>query len=129
MWCSGLAFEFGVLAYGLLTLGVCVIISYLILYSSLPFFFSSPFLSSSPFSSIFSLSNLLIFLSNLLIYLLFSSSSVLLLSPLPSIYLPIFPSSSSSLPLLISFYTCRYLDPLIYIPQVSDPACFIGVDG
>ena len=33
---------------------------------------------------------------------------------------------------LISFYTCRYFDILIYTPntkEYSDPACFIGVDG
>ena len=34
---------------------------------------------------------------------------------------------------LISFYTCRHLHTLIYIPDSSknnsDPACFIGVDG
>ena len=48
----------------------------------------------------------------------FSSSSVLLS-----------PTNLSSVPPSHSFYTCRYLHILIYVPGQSDPACFIGVDG
>ena len=86
-------------------------ILYLILYSSPLLIYSFPFPLSSSF--------------------LLSSSSPLL----PNIPFPVYLSSvlssphSFPLPFKYSFYTCRHLDILIYIPQESDPACFIGVDG
>jgi len=93
------------------------ILFYLILYSS---FFCSPLLS------------------------LLSSSDLISPSPIPFYTIP--PSSPSPLflpNLSHPFYTCRYLHTLIYVqsiypfplpiflldPQISDPACFIGVDG
>ena len=57
------------------------------------------------------------------------SSSVLFYSPPFPSPLP-FPIFFSPLP--HSKYTCRYLHNLIYIrshSRISDPACFIGVDG
>ena len=110
--CIGLCF---VLVYRYLRFGVRVgvdvwclcyyILLYYILYSSS---------SSLPFP---------IYLSLFLFYLLlFYLPFPLLLPPLPSI--PFLSSSSSH-----SFYTCRHFLTVIYIPQESDPACFIGVDG
>ena len=81
-----------------------ILLFYLILYSSLLLIYSSSLSSQYSFP-------LLIYYS-----LLFLSSSHL--------SFPSFPTLPSH-----SFYTCRHLDILIYIPQESDPACFIGVDG
>ena len=101
--------------------GVCIIlyiiillyilyILYLILYSSLLLFF---FLLFSPLPH--SLPNL-----PSLLPIIFSSSLLFLSYPLPS-----YPNLSIN-----SFYTCRHLGILIYIPSIShqqsDPACFIG---
>ena len=88
-------------------------ILYLILYSSVLFFYL-PFLlfpslfqysSSPPHSHLSSISLPPLFFS----------------SPFPTLVHPDLSVNSK--------YTCRHLDILIYIPQESDPACFIGVDG
>ena len=59
-------------------------------------------------------------------------SSFLFFPPLLSYPLPSSPNQSHLSILPHSQNTCRHLDTLIYIlpiSQISDPACFIGVDG
>ena len=124
------------------------IIIYLILYSSLLLIlYSSSSSSQSSSSSNILLSSPLSFSSSspshskytcrvfhILIYI-HLPSSVLFFPILYSSDLFLLSSSShpnhlsSSCPTLPhSFYTCRHLDILIYIPGQFDPACFIGVE-
>ena len=96
-----------------------IIIYYTILFSS-----SDLFLSLLLFCSILSL-----FLPNHphLFLPIYSSFPLLIYSSVPFLFpstplppfLPTLPFSSSHLPFPHSFYTCRYLDTLIYIPDSS----------
>ena len=98
-----------------LTLGVYVILLYIILYIIIYYTYTIIILyiiiyytlpsSALPFLSYSSYSSILLFLSHLSSFLFQSIPS-----PLPS----------SSLLIQYSFYTCRYFDNLIYIPSVSD---------
>ena len=125
------------------------ILYYILYYTLLQFiplllFYSFPFFSSSPHPLLSSIPpNHSIRVGSSLSLFIFSSSS--LPFPLPILFSsPLLSFSSSTLlflpsqsfllfPTSYSFNTCRYLHILIYIPsqysRISDPACFIGVDG
>ena len=151
VWCSVLVLVY-VLSWcsGLSRCGVCVIIYYTLYYILYILYIILYLILSSSSVLIHSLSPLsLLFLllfsffishSSFPIFILYLSVltygylySILFSSSLP---LPSFLISSdlSPLPPPHSFYTCRYLHILIYIPDSSsssksDPARSIGVDG